>query len=119
MMLLAVATPVSAGGLPSAIEQCLGLRRNAGLPSSIERRYGLRPNQPLPSGVEQDILRRCQYGSRRDPVRALATVVMRTATTAATAVMVTVMTSGIAARAIARATVMNIRSRVVRTAPVS
>ena len=67
VMLLPIATPVSAGGLPSAIERCLGLRPNEGLPSGIERRYGLRPNQPLPSGVEQDILRRCQYGSRRDP----------------------------------------------------
>ena len=67
VLLLEAAGPASAGGLPSTIERCLGLRPNQDLPSVIERRYGLRPNRPLPSAVEQDILRRCRYGSRHNP----------------------------------------------------
>ena len=46
-----------AQGLPSDVEQRLGLGPNRGIPSDLEQR-GVRPGQPLPSDVEQQLRRR-------------------------------------------------------------
>jgi hypothetical protein len=59
----AFCSPVSAQGLPSDVEQQLGLRPNSPIPSDLEQR-GVRPGGPLPSDVEQQ-LRRQRYRQQR------------------------------------------------------
>lgn len=69
--ILAVATLVGlasvstglAQGLPSDVEQRLGVGRNRGVPSDLEQR-GYRRGGPLPSDVEQQ-LRQRDYRDRR------------------------------------------------------
>jgi hypothetical protein len=56
MLLGSAFAPVAAQGLPSDVEQQLGLRPNSPIPSDLEQR-GVRPGAPLPSDVEQQLRR--------------------------------------------------------------
>ena len=58
MVAVTVGSPARAQGVPSDVEQRLGLGPNQGLPSDLEQRFGVRGNRPLPSDVEQQLQRR-------------------------------------------------------------